>query len=143
MFLRTVVFGSASGILLAFAAAPASAQSVQPTKGQSTEQMQKDMAECQSAATQSSGYDPAAPPPVSSSGAPQAGGRARGAAAGAVAGAAAAEVRGRQHEDLYDNASDDVKQEYRQNQAKSAAAAGAAVGAAKQRQERRGARRDE
>jgi len=85
MSLRTVVSGSVSGVLLAFAVAPASAQSVQPAKGQSTEQMQKDVAECQSAATQSSGYNPAAPPPVSSAGAPQAGGRARGAAAGAVA----------------------------------------------------------
>src|SRR5262245_57963896 len=143
MSLRTIVVGGVSGVALAFAVAPASAESVQPTKGQSAEQMQKDVAECQGAATKSSGYDPSAPPPVSSAGAPQAGGRARGAAAGAVAGAAAAEVRGRQHEEIYDAASDEAKQEYRQNQAKSAAAAGAVVGGSRQRQERRGARREE
>jgi hypothetical protein len=107
----------------------ASAQSVTPLQGQSAEQMQKDMAECQSLAQQSS-----APAPVSAP--PPRGERARGALVGAAAGAAAAEVRGQQHE-AYDKVSDDVKQEYRQNQAKEAAAAGAVVGGAKQRRARR------
>src|SRR5262245_42135345 len=98
---RSVAFRILPGVVLAFAVAPALAESVQPTKGQSSDQMQKDVAECRGAATQSSGYDPSAPPPVSSTPPPAKGGRARGAAAGAVAGAAAAEVRGRQHEEIY------------------------------------------
>ena len=94
-------------------AADASAQTadVQPAKDQSAEQMQKDMADCQAAAKQSTGYDPAAPPPSASSETPHVGGRARGAAAGAVAGAGAAEVRGRQHEEAYDRLSDDAKEQ--------------------------------
>src|SRR5262245_65776220 len=99
MSLRTIAVGTVTGAVLAFAVAPASAQSVQPAKGQSADQMQKDMAECQGAATKSSGYDPAASPPVSSPGAPQAGGRARGGVAGAPAGAAPAGGRGRQPEE--------------------------------------------
>src|SRR5512139_220944 len=54
---------------------------VTPTKGQSAEQMQKDIGECQAIATQSSGFNPSAPPPVSSAPA-QAGGRVKGAAKG-------------------------------------------------------------
>jgi len=117
---------------------------VQPTKGQSAEQMQKDVAECQALATQSSGYNPAAPPAPVSSAPPQVGGRAKGAVVAGAAGAAAAQVRGNQRGgEAYDNASDDAKQEYRQNQAKSAATAGAVVGASKQRQDRRANRNAE
>ena len=43
--------------------ASAQAVNVKPAKGQSTEQMQKDMAECQGLATQSTGYNPAAAQP--------------------------------------------------------------------------------
>jgi hypothetical protein len=124
-------------------AAVANAESVTPTQGQSAEQTQKDITECQGIAKQSTGVDPAqvsAPPPPS---APEAGGRVRGAAAGAAAGAVAAEVRGQQHEEVYDRMSDDAKQEYRQNQAKETAAAGAVVGASRQRQNRRENRRAE
>ena len=126
-------------------AAEASAQTVnvQPAEDQSAEQMQKDMAECQAQAKQSTGYDPAAPPPADSSDSPEVGGRARGAAAGAMAGAAAAEVRGRQHDEAYDRLSDDAKQQYRRNEAESAAAAGAVVGASRQRRERRAGRQEQ
>jgi hypothetical protein len=141
MELRPLLFSSLA-LIFAFAAAPAGAESVQALKGQSPEQTQKDIAECQAAATQSTGYNPAAPPPVSSSG-PEVGGRARGAAVGAAAGAVAGEVRGNQHDELYDRASDDAKQEYRQNQAQEAAAAGAVVGASRQRRERRDDRGEE
>jgi hypothetical protein len=126
-------------VALALAALPASAESVEPQKGQTPEQMQKDISECQATAKQSSGYDPAA----ASTDAPderQAGGRVKGAAKGAAAGAAAAGVRGRQY-DAYEDVSDDAKQEYRQENAKDAAAAGAAIGASRQRQDRREDRR--
>jgi hypothetical protein len=110
---------------------------VQLAQGQSPEQTQQDMADCQAIARQSTGYDPAqATTQTAAPAQPQAGGRARGAAKGALAGAAKAEAKGQQYE-AYDKLSDDVKQEYRQNEAKSAAAAGAAVGASRQRQERR------
>jgi hypothetical protein len=105
----------------------------QPQQGQSTQQMNSDMAACAATATQASGYDPsqAAAAPQ-----PQAGGRAKGAVAGAAAGAAGAQVRSNQ----YENVPGDVQEQYRQNQAKSGAAAGAAVGGVKQRQARRDAR---
>lgn len=123
--------------MLGFATAPAGA-GVTATKGQSAEQQQKDISECQSQATQSSGFNPSAPPPVDSG--PNVGGRVKGAAVGGAAGAAAAGVRGGE---VYDNASDDARQEYRQNQAEGAAAAGAVVGASRQRQERRADRKEE
>ena len=110
---------------------------VQPAQGQSAEQMQRDTADCQGIAQQSTGYNPAqATTPTAAPAQPQAGGRARGAAKGAAAGAVAAGARGQQY-DAYDKMSDDTKQEYRQNNAKSAAAAGAVVGGSRQRQERR------
>ena len=124
-----------------FVTASAQAGGVQPTKGQSAEQTQKDVAECQALAAQSSGFDPSAAPAPVASAPPQVGGRAKGAVVAGAAGAAAAEVRGQQRGgQAYDQASDEAKQEYRQNQAKSAAAAGAVVGASKQRQDRRAAR---
>src|SRR5262245_56640728 len=86
-------------------AATASAQSVQPLKGQTPEQMQKDVGECQASAKSSSGYDPAAPPPSSAEDEKQRGARVKGAAKGAAAGAVAAGARGRQY-DAYDNVSD-------------------------------------
>ena|SRR5215207_5858027 len=133
----TKLLASAGVMTLVVGTALAQQPVVQPAQGQSAEQMQQDMADCQAIAKQSTGYDPSQPPPSTSSPAtPQAGGRVRGAAKGALAGAAGAEVRGQQY-GAYDKLSDDVKQEYRQNEAKSAAAAGAAVGAAKQRQQRR------
>jgi hypothetical protein len=124
-------------------AATAQAGGVTPAKGQSAEQTQKDIGECQGLATQSSGFNPAAPPPVASA-PPEVGGRVKGAAVAGAAGAAAAQVRGNQRgEELYDQASDDAKQEYRQDNAKSAAAAGAVVGGSRQRRDRREGRADE
>jgi hypothetical protein len=138
---RILVMAGIAAAACWVAAASAQSGAVQPAKGQSAEQMQKDVAECQGLAAQSSGYDPAAPPAPVASAPPEVGGRARGAAVGAAAGAAAAGVRGRQRGgELYDEASDEAKQEYRREEAKSAAAAGAVVGGARQRQDRRAAR---
>ena len=121
-------------------AASAQAGGVTPVNGQTSEQMQKDVSECASLATQSSGYNPSAPPPTTASEPAEKGGRVKGAAKGAAVGAV---VAGAQGGDVYDNASDDAKQEYRQNQAQSAAQAGAMVGASKQRQDRRDTRKEE
>ncbi|MCW8926099.1 MAG: YMGG-like glycine zipper-containing protein [Xanthomonadales bacterium] len=69
---------------------------IYPAEGQSAEQQQKDQAECQVWATQSTGVDPVAiaqaPPPQQSSGA--GGERVRGAARGAVGGAAIGAIAG-------------------------------------------------
>lgn len=108
------------------------AQTVVPMKGQSPEQVQMDVTNCQQMA-QSQGAE---------GNTSQAGGRLRGAAVGAAAGAAGAQVRGRQHSEVYDRVDDDVKQEYRQDRARETAAAGAVVGGSRQRQERRDQRRE-
>jgi Skp family chaperone for outer membrane proteins len=119
---------------------PAFAETVIPMKGQSPEQIQMDVTQCQAQAK--TAYDQALASASSSaststtSAAPPSGGRMRGAVTGAAAGAAAAEVRGNRYEN-YDKIDSDVQQEYRQNQAKDAAVAGAAVGGARQRQARR------
>ena len=139
------VSGIAGALALGlFVAAETGAQNppVQPTQGQSAEQVAKDQSECQASAKQSSGFDPAAPAPPDSGKERHAGGRVKGAAAGAAAGAVAAEVRGRDHE-AYDQIGDEAKQQHRQNEAKDAATVGAAVGAAKQRQDRRSDRRED
>jgi hypothetical protein len=117
----------------------ASAQTVNvtPAKGQSSEQMQRDMAECQGLATQSTGYNPAAAQPSNSTAETQRGGRLRGATTGAVAGAAAAEVRGNRNEEIYDNATHEQREDYRRNQAASTATAGAVIGGSRQRRDRR------
>lgn len=111
-------------IFATFTTTPAQAESIVPLKGQTSQQTQIDIKECQSIAS-------------TSSSAPQAGGRLKGAAVGAAAGATGAEVRGRQHDEFYENVDDDRKQDYRQNRARQTAAAGAVVGGARQRQERR------
>jgi hypothetical protein len=121
-------------------AASAQAGGVTPAKGQSPEQQQKDISECQAAATQATGFNPSAPPPPAAEADAKAGGRVKGAAKGAAVGAV---VAGAQGGDVYDNASDDAKKEYRQNQAQSTAQAGAMVAASKQRQDRRDTRKDE
>lgn len=82
-------------VALAMAAGPALAQGfVYPGKGQSSQQQQKDQADCNAWAIQQTGFNPANPqvagPPPPSSGPPQGGlvrGGARGAAIGAVGGA--------------------------------------------------------
>lgn len=103
----------------------ASAESVVPLKGQTSQQTQIDINDCHSIAS------------TSTTSTPQAGGRLKGAAVGAAAGAAGSEVRGRQHDEVYDRVDDDRKQDYRQNRAQQTAAAGAVVGGSRQRQERR------
>lgn len=103
---------------------------IQPQQGQSTQQMNSDMAACSNSATQASGYNPAQ---ATGSSQPQVGGRAKGAAAGAAAGAVGGQVRGNQ----YQNVPGNVQEQYTQNQAKSGAAAGAVVGGVQQRQQRR------
>jgi gas vesicle protein len=114
-------------VALSVSCAQGWAQTVVPTKGQSSQQTQLDINECQSiAASQTASTTPST-----------SGGRVRGAAVGAAAGAVAADARGRQHDEFYEGANDNVKQEYRQNQAKQTAAAGAVVGGSRQRQERR------
>lgn len=110
----------------------ASAETLTPLTGRSQQQIQNDIAACQSQAAGTSASD-------TSTG----GGRLRGAAAGAVAGATVAGVRGHRHDEVYDRIDDDVKQEYRQNQARDAAAVGVVVGGSRQRQERRDERRNE
>ena len=129
----------AGAFALAIGSSALAQTTVAPAKGQSQAQMQKDMADCQTIAKQSSGYDPAAANQAQSesSGAhPRPGGRLRGAAVGGLAGAARAEVQGQQHAG-YDRLPDSAKQNYRQNQAQSGAAAGAVVGGARSRQQRR------
>ncbi|WP_178082861.1 YMGG-like glycine zipper-containing protein [Pseudomonas sp. GW456-12-1-14-TSB6] len=116
-------------IFATLATTQASAESVVPLKGQTSQQTQIDINDCHSIAS------------TSTTSTPQAGGRLKGAAAGAAAGATAAEVRGRQHDEFYEAVDDDRKQDYRQNRAKETAAAGAVVGGARQRQDRREQRR--
>ena len=111
----------------------AGAETLIPLNGQTQQQIQNDIAACQSLAAGSSA--------TSSSGI--GGERLRGAAVGAAAGAAAAEVRGQRHDEVYDRIDDDVKQQYRQKQAREAAAAGVVVGGSRQRRERRADRRSE
>ncbi|WP_426236838.1 hypothetical protein [Pseudomonas sp. TWP3-2] len=106
-------------------ATQATAQSVVPLKGQTSQQTQIDINDCHSIAS------------TSTTSTPQAGGRLKGAAVGAAAGAAGAQIRGRQHDEFYDAVDDDRKQDYRQNRARETAAAGAVVGGSRQRQERR------
>lgn len=123
-----------AGFPLLVAASIASAQSqvtITPQKGQTPDVVAKDQAECSSAATGSTGYNPsAAAPPV--------GGRAAGAAKGAALGAAGAEMRGRANGgEVYEHAGSDAKQQYRQENARDAAKVGAAVGGIQQRHERR------
>jgi hypothetical protein len=135
MHLTTRIFLVAG--IIALLALPAMGQTIRPAQDQSSEQMQKDQAECSTTASQSTGHNPSAPPAEEER---HVGGRARGAAAGAAAGAVAAEV---QHDEAYDRVSDDVKEKHRRNQAEEAAAAGAAVGASRQRRDRRADRKED
>ncbi|MGS8281549.1 hypothetical protein ACU7AI_26710, partial [Pseudomonas aeruginosa] len=97
-------------LMLLCAASAAQAQSVVPLKGQSSQQMQLDINDCNTVATNAANG-------TATSSDPHVGGRVRGAAAGAAAGAVGAQVRGNQHDALYDRVGDDAKQQYRQNRA--------------------------
>ncbi|WP_212627505.1 YMGG-like glycine zipper-containing protein [Pseudomonas sp. PP3] len=114
-------------VALSFFSVPGWAQTVVPMKGQSSQQTQTDITECNNIAASQTASTSSTP----------SGGRIKGAAAGAAAGATAAQVRGRQHDEFYDRVDDDNKQDYRQDRAKQTAAAGAVVGGSRQRQERR------
>jgi YMGG-like Gly-zipper len=78
------VSGGASVVLAAVVTGSAFAQAVYPASGQSPQQQQKDMAECQGWASQNAPNPAAVPPPQGGQGAR---GAARGAAVGAVGGA--------------------------------------------------------
>ena len=80
-------------LVLLCAASATQAQSVVPLKGQSSQQMQLDINDCNTVATNAANS-------AATSSDPHVGGRVRGAAAGAVAGAAGAQVRGNQHDEL-------------------------------------------
>lgn len=121
-----------TGLLLLASLPLAQAETATPLQGQSQQQIQNDIAACQSQAGAGQ---------TSADTQRQGGERLRGATAGAMTGAAAAEVRGRQHDEAYDRVDDDIKQEYRQDQAREAAAVGMAVGGSRQRRERRDERR--
>ena len=140
--------GTARRSLLALAIAVtvpqlASAQqtTVQPLQGQSAEQMQQDMAACQSSATQATGYTPSQQPVAAAPSGPS-GKRLKGAAAGAAAGSVRAEARGNDSE-AWDEIDDDRKQDYRQDEAQASAKAGAVVGGMATRSDRRQGRREQ
>lgn len=78
-------------LVLLCAASVAQAQSVVPLKGQSSQQMQLDINDCNTVATNAANS-------TATSSETHVGGRVRGAAAGAAAGAVGAQVRGNQHE---------------------------------------------
>ena len=83
-----------SYLLVLLCAAPAAqAQSVVPLKGQSSQQMQLDINDCNTVATNAANS-------TATSSEAHVGGRVRGAAAGAAAGAVGAQVRGNQHDEL-------------------------------------------
>ncbi len=124
--------GLLAGLLLLNLPA-AKAETLIPLNGQGSEQIQSDIAACQSQAGSSS----------QSASSAAGGERLRGAAKGAAAGAAAAQIRGNQHDEIYDRVDDNIKQEYRQNQARETAAIGVVAGGAKHRQNRRDARRND
>src|SRR5215475_7169278 len=111
MILRDCIqlLASVGVMTLVVGAALAQQPTVQPAQGQSAEQMQRDMGDCQGIAKQSTGYDPAqATTQAAAPAEPQRGGRARGAAKGAAVGAVAAGVKGQQY-DAYDKVSDEAK----------------------------------
>ncbi len=114
-------------IALSVLSSPGWAQSVVPMKGQSSQQTQADINECNSIANSQ----------ASSTSSQPSGGRVKGAAVGAAAGAVASGVRSNQHDAYDDRVDSDVKQNVRQDRAKETAAAGMVVGGSRQRQERR------
>ena len=119
-----------TGLLLLISLPLAQAETVTPLQGQNQQQIQNDIAACQSQAGTGQ---------TSSTEQSQGGERLRGAAKGAVAGAAVTEIRG---DEVYDRVDDDIQQEYRQNQARDAAKVGVVVCGSQNRQGRREERRN-
>jgi len=114
--MKRVVLVSAALVIAGLWCGSAHAQAVYPARGQSPEQQQKDMAECQGWATQQSGGPAAPPQPVATGQGVR--GAARGAAVGAVGGAIGGDAG---------------------KGAAAGAAAGAMVGGVRRRQDRRAA----
>jgi hypothetical protein len=106
---------------------------VTATRGQTPEQAQLDVAQCQNAASQATGYVPGAAPPPTTAAKPAVGGRAKGAAKGATAGA----VVGAVQNDDRPYVPDSVKDDNIGDAAGAGAAAGAVAGGMNQRQDRR------
>lgn len=100
MTLRTASLATSAGLMLLAAPAVADEVFFYPTKGQSSEQLEKDKMECYSWAKGQTGFDPMAPAPTpDASAAAQAedarrGSAARGAARGAAVGAAGGAIGG-------------------------------------------------
>jgi len=105
-------------VLAALLCDSALAQAIYPAKGQSAQQQQADMQQCQGWAVQQSGANPGAPPPPTGPTGQGARGAARGAAVGAVAGGIGGDAG---------------------KGAAAGAAAGAMVGGMQRRQDRRAA----
>jgi hypothetical protein len=126
------VAGIITGLLLC--SSPLAAQqglTITPNNGQAPEKVQLDQSECQSAATQATGFVAgSAPPPPPQTG-PN-GARVRGAARGAAAGAVVGEVQGNNS-----RAPEAVRDEHREDQARAGAAAGVVAGGMRTRQNRR------
>jgi hypothetical protein len=114
--MKRLVLVSAALVMEGLWCGSALAQAVYPAKGQSPEQQQKDMAECQGWATQQTGGPAAPPQPVATGQGVR--GAARGAAVGAVGGAIGGDAG---------------------TGAAAGAAAGAMVGGVRRRQDRRAA----
>src|SRR6058998_3440193 len=92
---RIGVFVAAVGLAAQLTATCAGGQQlyIYPQRGQSFDQQAVDKAECQRWATQQTGYNPGAPAPPPTAGAPQ-GGLFRGAAGGAALGAVGGAIGG-------------------------------------------------
>jgi len=114
--MKRLVLVSAPLVMVGLWCGSALAQAAYPAKGQSPEQQQKDMAECQNWAAQQTGGPAAAPQPAATGQGVR--GAARGAAVGAVGGAIGGDAG---------------------KGAAAGAAAGAMVGGVRRRQDRRAA----
>jgi hypothetical protein len=90
-------------VMVSAATVEAQSLSIQPTAGQTPERMAEDQADCETSATEQTGFDAMAATTPSDSTSPQVGQRAAGAVKGAAAGAVAGAVTdqsGRETEDL-------------------------------------------
>lgn len=124
--LRTVALAAA---VSGFVAIAAQAQTIEPTAGQTPEQMAADRTACESQASSQSGYYPSQPAPSAAPSQPVAGQRLAGAARGAAAGA------------VREERTDKEDREY-EDAVGAGAKAGAVAGGVRQRQDRRESRRE-
>jgi hypothetical protein len=103
------------------------------TRGQTPEQAQLDVAQCQNTASQATGYVPGAAPPPTTAAKPAVGGRAKGAAKGAAGGAVVGAVQNDDRPYVPQGVKDDNMGEA----VGAGAAAGAVAGGMNQRHDRR------